>query len=147
MNPLLVINCAVSLANCHPPNAPPGVYAGQPVVITFATLQTCEAQARKMDENYVAKHLTKAPTHSVCVEIAVDDHGGLDAPDANGSASLWLPVVAKSDAAASAADGPPAGLIGPLAFLNNATCLANLPKVEPGKMYPVCAKVDVYGTR
>ena len=144
MNPLLIINCAVALSNCQLPNAPPGVYGGQPVVITFATLQTCEARSRKLDEGNAAKHLTKVPTHSVCVEVTVDTSGGLDAPDANGGASLWVPVVAVTDAAASAADGPPAGMIAPVAFANNATCLASLPKVVPGKIYPVCARVEVY---
>ena len=146
MNPLLVINCAVSLINCQLPNAPPDVYAGQPMVITFATPQSCEALSRKIDKDNAAKHLTKAPTHSVCVEVTVDTHGGFDAPDVEGGASLWVPVVAKSDAAASAADGPPAGMIPPLAFANNAACLANLPQVVPGKAYPVCAKVEVYRT-
>lgn len=144
MNPLLVINCAVALSNCQPPNAPPGVHAGQPVVITFAAPQACEAQSWKIDADNVAKHLSKVPTHSVCVEVTVDASGGLDAPDANGGASLWVPVFAATDAAASAADGPPAGLIPPVAFGNNAACLASLPKVVPGKWYPVCARVEVY---
>jgi hypothetical protein len=145
VNPLLVINCAISLSTCQLPNGPPGVYVGQPVVITFATRQTCEAQNQKSDKDNAAKHLTKVPTHSVCVEVTVDTHGGFDAPDADGGASLWVPVVAVTDAAASAADGPPAGMIAPVVFENNAACLANLPKLVPGKMYPVCAKVEVYG--
>jgi hypothetical protein len=144
VNPLLVITCALSLSNCQPPNAPPGVYAGQPLVVTFATLQSCQSKSREIDKNNASKHFTKAPTHSICVEITVDTNGGLDAPDANGGASLWVPVVAVTDAAASAADGPPAGMIAPIAFGNNAACLANLPEVVPGKMYPVCAKVEVY---
>lgn len=122
------------------------MYGGQPVLLTFATLQTCQAQMRKADESNAAKHLTKAPTHSVCVELTTDTHGGWDAPDADGGASVWVPVLALTDAAASAADGPPAGMIPAVVFLNNATCLANLPKVVPGKLYAVCAKVEVYRT-
>jgi hypothetical protein len=147
VNPLLVINCAVSLINCQLPNASSVAYAGQPVFITFASPQTCEAQSRTVDNDNAAKHLTKFPTHSVCVAVTVDTRGGFDAPDADGGASLWVPVLAVTDAAASAADGPPAGMIPLVAFENNATCLANLPKVVPGKMYPVCAKVEVYGPR
>ena len=146
MSPLLVINCALSLSNCQFPNAPPGVYVGQPVVITFATPQTCEAQNRKLDKDNAAQHLTKMPTHSICVAVTVDTEGGFDAPDLDGGASLWVPVIALTDAAASAADGPPAGMILPVAFENTAHCLANLPKVESGKKYPVCAKVQIYGT-
>ena len=144
MNPLLVISCAISLSNCHLPNSPPGLYAGQPVLLTFATLQTCETQMRNADESNAAKHLSKVPTHSICVGVEVNTTGGFDAPDADGGASSWVPVFATSDANASAADGPPAGLIPAFVFLNNAQCLAALPKVEPGKMYPVCAKVEVY---
>jgi len=144
VNPLLVINCAVALSNCQLPNAPPGVYGGQPVVLMFATPRACEAVSRKSDADNAAKGFTKGPTHSVCVEVTVNTSGGLDAPDANGGASLWVPVVAVSDAAASAADGPPAGMIVPIAFANNAACLASLPKLVPGKMYPVCARIDVY---
>ena len=143
MKPLLVINCAASLINCQLPNAPPAVYGGQPVFIAFATPQSCADQSRRFDQNNAAKQLSNVPTHSVCVEITVDTHGGFDEPNANGSASLWVPVVAVTEAAASATDGPPAGTIPPIAFENNATCMANLPKVVPGRMYPVCAKVDV----
>jgi len=145
VNPLLVISCAVSLINCQLQNAPPGAYGGQPVIVTFSTLQNCEVQSRKMDKDNAAKGLTKMPTHSVCVEVTINTNGGFDAPDADGGASLWVPVLAVTDAAASAADGPPAGMIFPLAYENNATCLANLPKLVPGKMYPVCAKVEIYG--
>jgi hypothetical protein len=143
VNPLLVISCSASLINCQLPNAPPGTYGGQPVFIAFATPQSCADKSRKFDQNNAAKQLSNVPTHSVCVEITVDTHGGFDVPDAKGSASLWVPVVAVTEAAASAADGPPAGMIAPLAFENNAACMANLPKVVPGRMYPVCAKVDV----
>lgn len=145
MNPLLVISCVISLSNCQLPNSPPGLYAGQPVLLSFNTRQTCEAQMRRADESNAAKHLSKVPTHSVCVEAEVNTTGGFDAPDVDGGASVWVPVISTSDANASAADGPPAGLIPALAFENNAQCLAALPKVDPGKMYPVCAKVEVYG--
>lgn len=143
MNLFLVISCAASLSNCQLPNSPPGMYGGQPVILTLETLQTCEVHTRKSDEDNAAKQLTKVPTHSVCVQVTVDAHGGFDAPDADGSVSVWVPVFAVTDAAASAADGPPAGMIPAVAFENNATCLANLPKVVPGKLYPVCAKVQV----
>jgi hypothetical protein len=98
---------------------------------------------RKADQSNAAKHLSKVPTHSVCVGVEVNTTGSFDAPDADGGASLWVPVIANSDANASAADGPPAGLIPAFVFLNNAQCLAALPKVEPGKSYPVCAKIEV----
>lgn len=146
MNPLLVISCIASLNGCHPPTAPAGLYVGQPVVVTFATLQTCEAQSQRADESNAAHHFTKAPAHSVCVAVDINTTGGFDAPDADGGASLWVPVIAISDANASAADGPPAGAIPAVAFENNAQCLAALPKVVPGTIYPVCAKVEVHGT-
>jgi len=147
MNPFLVISCAISLNNCQSAGAPGHFYAGQPIVLDFNTLPDCQALAKKGDESNEAKHLNKRPLHSVCVEIEVNTTGGFDAADVDGGASLWVPVIASSDAAASAADGPPSGLIPPLAFTNNAQCLAALPKVEPGKMYPVCAKVEVFGNR
>jgi hypothetical protein len=143
VNPFLVINCAASLINCQLPNAPHGIYSGQPVFIAFATPQSCADQGRKFDQNTAAKQLANVPTHSVCVEVTVDTHGGFDAPNASGSASLWVPVIAVTDAAASTADGPPSGMIPPIAFESNATCMAKLPKTDPGTMYPVCAKVDV----
>jgi len=146
VSPFLIINCALSLSNCQLPNGPPGAYGGQPVLVTFGTRLTCAAESQKIDKNNADKHFTKVPTHSVCVELSVDTQGGFDAPDSEGHASLWVPVLAVSDAAASAADGPPAGMIFPVAFENNAACLTNLPKVAPGKMYPVCAKVDVFRT-
>lgn len=143
MNLLLVISCVVSLSNCQPPNSPAGLYAGQPVVLTSATLQDCETRVRKGDQINAANHLSKVPTHSVCVGVEINNTGGFDAPDADGGVSLWLPVIANTDANASAADGPPAGLIPAFVFLNNAQCLAALPKVQPGRSYPVCAKIEV----
>lgn len=143
MNLFLVVSCAAALSNCQLPDSPPELHGGQPVILTLETLQTCEARARKSDEASAAKHLTTVPTHSVCVEMKVNADGGWDASDADGGVSAWVPVFAFTDAAASAADGPPAGLIPAVAFENNATCLANLPRVVPGKLYPVCARVQV----
>jgi hypothetical protein len=139
----LVINCAISLANCHLPSAPEGVYAGQPVLVDMAPLQVCETFAKRADGKNLT--LTNKTTHTVCVPIQIDNTGGFDAEDAEGGASFWVPVIATSDANASAADGPPAGLVPGLAFTNNARCTSQLPKVVPGQSYPVCAKVEVFG--
>jgi hypothetical protein len=141
----LVISCVATLNNCQTPNAPAGLYAGQPMLLDITPRQTCEMQIRKADTSTNANHFTKRPVHSVCAEVSVDTTGGFDAPDADGGASVWVPVFATTDANASAADGPPSGFIPAVVFENNARCLSQLPPVEPGKMYPVCAKVEVYG--
>jgi hypothetical protein len=148
MIPLLVITCAVSLGNdCHIQSTPTGMHAGQPVILTFASPEICARQSADMDRTTKANPATRTrvPTHTICVGVTVDKTGGFDVPDANGGASVWVPVIASSDANASAADGPPSGLIPEIVFLNNSACAASLPKVAPGKMYPVCAKVDVVG--
>jgi hypothetical protein len=150
MAPLLVITCAVSLGNaCHLQSTPEGTYAGQPVILTFASPEVCAGRAAESDRVTKANPATRTrvPTHTICVEVAIDQTGGFDAPDANGGASVWVPVIATSDANASAADGPPSGLIPPIVYLNNSACLASLPKVAPGKMYPVCAKIEVRGDK
>jgi hypothetical protein len=146
MPPLLVITCAVALGNnCHLQSTPAGMYAGQPVILTFASPEVCARQAAETDVVTKANPATRTrvPTHSVCVAVDVDKTGGFDVPDSNGGASVWVPVIATSDANASAADGPPSGLIPAIVFLNNSACVAALPKVAPGQMYPVCTKVEV----
>jgi hypothetical protein len=150
MTPLLVITCAVAMGNdCHPQSTPGSLHAGQPVILTFASPEVCARQAAESDRVTKANPATRTrvPTHSICVEVAVDQTGGFDVPDANGGASMWVPVIATNDANASAADGPPSGLIPAIVFLNNSACVAALPKVAPGKMYPVCTKVEVHGGR
>jgi hypothetical protein len=77
----------------------------------------------------------------------VDNRGGFDVPDADDGGNLWVPVISLTVVDASAGDGPPTGLIAPIAYTNNATCLANLPKAVQGTMYPVCAKVQLYRAR
>jgi hypothetical protein len=148
MTPLLVITCAVALGNdCHLQSTRAGMHAGQPVILTFASPEVCARQAAEADLVTKANPATRTrvPTHSVCVEVAVDQTGGFDVPDSDGGASVWVPVIATSDANASAADGPPSGLIPAIVFLNNSACVATLPKVVPGQMYPVCTKVEVRG--
>jgi len=145
VNFFLMVSCGVALTNCHPQKAPEGALLGQPLAIHYNTLEKCESIAHVAEKEVREKHLSKYPVRYICAAISINSHGGWDATDADGGASLWVPVIAASDAAASAGDGPPNGLMFPIAFENNSACLAALPKTESGKMYPVCAKVQLWG--